>query len=333
MKTFIIAEIGVNHNGSITLAKKMIKAAKASGASAVKFQSFITNNLVTNKVNLANYQKKNSKEKKMISLLKKFELSKRDQINLFNYCKRLKIEFMSSAFDIDSLNFLVSKLKLKKIKIPSGELTNVPLLIDIAKKNRLTFLSTGMSNFNEINQIIKILIKNGLNKKKIVLLHCNSAYPTPFNDANLKSILFLRNKFNLKLGYSDHTLGIETALAAVAMGASVIEKHFTLNKKFKGPDHSSSLTPKEFKLMMQSIRNVEKSLGTYGKSITKSEKENIRFARKSIVAKKNIFKGERFKTSNITTKRPGNGISPLSWFKVLNRKAIKNFKKNDLIKL
>ncbi len=333
MKTFIIAEIGVNHNGSITLAKKMIKAAKASGASAVKFQSFISNNLVTSKANLANYQKKNSKEKKMISLLKKFELSKRDQINLFKYCKRLKIEFMSSAFDIESLNFLVSELKLKKIKIPSGELTNVPLLIDIAKKNRLTFLSTGMSNFNEIKQIIKILTKNGLNKKKIVLLHCNSAYPTPFNDANLRSILFLRNKFNLKLGYSDHTLGIESAVAAVALGALVIEKHFTLNKKFKGPDHSSSLNPQEFKVMIESIRNVEKSLGTYGKSITKSEKENMRFVRKSIVAKKNIFKGERFKISNITTKRPGNGISPLNWFKVLNRKAIKNFKKNDLIKL
>ena len=333
MKTFIIAEIGVNHNGSITLAKKMIKAAKASGASAVKFQSFISNNLVTSKANLANYQKKNSKEKKMISLLKKFELSKRDQIDLFNYCKRLKIEFMSSAFDIESLNFLVSELKLKKIKIPSGELTNVPLLIDIAKKNRLTFLSTGMSNFNEIKQIIKILTKNGLNKKKIVLLHCNSAYPTPFNDANLRSILFLRNKFNLKLGYSDHTLGIESAVAAVALGALVIEKHFTLNKKFKGPDHSSSLNPQEFKVMIESIRNVEKSLGTYGKSITKSEKENMRFVRKSIVAKKNIFKGERFKISNITTKRPGNGISPLNWFKVLNRKAIKNFKKNDLIKL
>lgn len=333
MKTFIIAEIGVNHNGSITLAKKMIKAAKASGASAVKFQSFISNNLVTSKANLANYQKKNSKEKKMISLLKKFELSKRDQIDLFNYCKRLKIEFMSSAFDIESLNFLVSELKLKKIKIPSGELTNVPLLIDIAKKNRLTFLSTGMSNFNEIEQIIKILTKNGLNKKKIVILHCNSAYPTPFNDANLRSILFLRNKFNLKLGYSDHTLGIESAVAAVALGAIVIEKHFTLNKKFKGPDHSSSLNPQEFKVMIESIRNVEKSLGTYGKSITKSEKENMRFVRKSIVAKKNIFKGERFKISNITTKRPGNGISPLNWFKVLNRKATKNFKKNDLIKL
>ena len=333
MKTFVIAEIGVNHNGSILLAKKMIRAAKASGASAVKFQSFVTDDLVTNKIKLANYQKKKSKEKRMITFLKKYELSKQNQIHLFNYCKKLKIEFMSSAFDNESLNFLTSKLKVKRIKIPSGELTNLPLLINIAKKNRLTYLSTGMSNPNEISQAIGILRKYGLSKENIILLHCNSAYPTPVNDANLRSILFLKNKFNLKLGYSDHTLGIEAAIAAVALGALVIEKHFTLDKKLKGPDHLSSLTPKEFKKMVQSISNIEKGLGTYDKVISKSEKENIKFSRKSIVAKKKIIKGEKFRVTNITTKRPGNGISPLNWFKVLNRKAIKNFKKDDLIKI
>jgi len=331
MKTFIIAEIGVNHNGSIQLAKKMIKTAKSCGADAVKFQSFVASNLVSNKARLANYQKKSFHKNSMIELLKKYELSAKEQITLYKYCKKIKIEFLSSAFDNESLDFLISKIKVKKIKIPSGELNNLPLLIEIARAKKTTFLSTGMANLKEIKKAIKILNKNGLKKSKITILHCNSAYPTPMKDANLRSIIFLKKKLGMKVGYSDHTLGLVSPLAAVTLGAEVIEKHFTLNRKLKGPDHSTSLMPKEFKQMISFIRNIEKGLGAYNKIVTKSEKPNINFVRKSIVAKKNILKGEKFETSNLTTKRPGDGISPFKWNKVLGLKALKNFKKDELI--
>ena len=331
MKTFVIAEIGVNHNGSIQLAKKMIKIAKFCGADAVKFQSFIASNLVSNKARLANYQKKSFHKDSMIDLLKKYELTYKTQIILYKFCKKIKIEFLSSAFDEESLDFLISKLKVEKIKIPSGELNNLPLLVRIAKAKKTTFLSTGMANLKEIKTAIKILNKNGLKKSKLTIMHCNSAYPTPMKDANLRSIIFLKKKLGMKTGYSDHTLGLESPIAAVTLGAEVIEKHFTLNKKLKGPDHSTSLMPKEFKQMISYIRNIEKGLGVYSKIVTKSEKVNINFVRKSVVAKKNILKGEKFKISNITTKRPGHGISPFQWNKVLGQKALKNFKKDELI--
>ena len=331
MNTFVIAEIGVNHNGQVQLAKKMIKIAKNCGANAVKFQSFKASNLVSKKARLANYQKKSFHKDSMIDLLKKYELSEDEQIILYNYCKKIKIEFLSSAFDDESLNFLITSLKIKKIKILSGELNNLQLLIKIAKANKTTFLSTGMANLKEIKKAIKILNKNGLKKKKLIILHCNSAYPTPMRDANLRSIPFLKKKLGMKVGYSDHTLGLESSIAAISLGAIVIEKHFTLNRKMKGPDHSTSLMPQELKQMISYIRNIEKGLGVFNKVITKSEKVNIKFVRKSVVAKKNIRKGEKFKTSNLTTKRPGNGISPFKWNKVLRLKASKNFKKDELI--
>ena len=333
MKTFIIAEIGVNHNGSIKIAKKLIMAAKKYGANAVKFQSYISNELVSKSAELAIYQRKGIKKNSMLLLLKKYELSQKNQLLLFKFCKKIKIEFLSSAFDLNSLNFLTDKLKLKKLKVPSGEITNFPYLVELAKKGKKVILSTGMASLKEIKQAIKILNTNGLSKKKITILHCNTAYPTPMKDVNLKSIDFLKKKLKTEIGYSDHSPGIEVAIAAVALGASVIEKHLTLSRNLIGPDHLSSILPSELKHMISSIRNIEIALGDENKPVTSSERKNIKYVRKSIVAKIEIFKGEKFKTSNISTKRPGNGISPLLWNKVLKLKAKKNFKPDELIKI
>jgi len=333
MRTFIIAEIGVNHNGSIKIAKKLITAAKKNGADAVKFQSYISSELVSKSAELAIYQRKGVRKNSMLLMLKKYELSKKNQLLLFKFCKKIKIEFMSSAFDLESLNFLTAKLKLKKLKVPSGEINNFPYLIELAKKRKKVILSTGMSSLKEIKKAIKILNINGLSKKKITILHCNTAYPTPMKDVNLKSINFLKKKIKTEVGYSDHSSGIEVAIAAVALGATVIEKHLTLNRNLKGPDHLSSILPSELKQMILSIRNIEIALGVSNKPVTRSEKKNIKYVRKSIVAKVKIFKGEKFKALNITTKRPGNGISPLLWNKILKLKAKKNFEQDELIKL
>jgi len=332
MKTLIIAEAGVNHNGSLLLAKKLIDIAKISGADIVKFQTFKAENLVTKKAKQAKYQKKNIKSENQFEMLKKLELSDKNFIELFQYASKKRIEFLSTAFDIDGLNFL-NKLGQKRFKIPSGEINNLPYLRHIAKFKKEVILSTGMANINEIEVAIKILKNNGLSLKKISLLHCTTAYPTPYKDVNLSAIKKIKSIFKTKVGYSDHTAGIEVSLAAVAMGASIIEKHFTLNKGMVGPDHKASISKLELLQLVNSIRNIEKSIGTSKKNLTGSEKENLLIARKSIVAKLAIKKGEIFTEDNITTKRPANGLSPMLWDKVIGSIANRNYKPDDFIKL
>ena len=258
-------------------------------------------------------------------------MSFKNQENLFSYCRSKNIKFISTPFDSSSVNFLKNKINLYKIS--SSDLGNLPLLNQIGKLKKKILLSTGMSNLNEITQSINELVKAGTKKKNITILHCTSLYPTNFIDLNLKSILYLKDKLKLPVGFSDHSQGIEASLAAVALGATVIEKHFTLSKKMVGPDHSSSLDPNELKNLVIGIKKIEKSIGKYEKKITKNEIQNKMKLKKSIVASKNILKGEFFKTINLTTKRPGNGISPIRWYKILGKKAKKNFLKDEQIKI
>jgi N,N'-diacetyllegionaminate synthase len=331
-KVKIIAEAGVNHNGSLNIAKKLIKAAKGAKADFVKFQIFKAESVVTKEAKKSNYQKKNSKDKeKQIEMIKRFQLPYSSFRILKKECFKNKINFLCSPFDIESAEFL-QKLGEKTIKIPSGEITNYPLLRRIGKMKLNIILSTGMSNFLEINDALKILINNGTKKNQIILLHCNTSYPTPPKDANLLAIKQLREKFNISTGYSDHTLGIEMPIGAVCLGATVIEKHLTLDNDMEGPDHKSSLSPNEFASMVACIRNIEKGLVPLKKKLQKSEKGNIKVVRKSIVANLDIKKGDFFNEKNITTKRPGTGISPMKWKKILGKKAKKNFKKDEIIK-
>ena len=333
-KTYIIAEVGINHNGNFDNAKKLILAAKKCGASAVKFQIYIPEEVVTNELKMATYQKKNlrSKKLKMIDMIKKYELSQLQHKKLFLFAKKNKIDFISSAFDLNSLEFLIRDLNLKIIKIPSGEITNYPYLKIIAKTKKKVILSTGMSNIKEIKQAVKVLTSEKLPRKNLYILHCNTAYPTPYKDVNLNVINQLKKDLKLPIGYSDHSLGVEVSVAAVSLGAIIIEKHFTLNKNWEGPDQKSSLDIKEFENLVKSIRNIEESLGSKIKKITKSEKKNLFYARKSIVAKKNILKGEKYSNENLTIKRPAGGLSPMIWKKLLNKKAKFNFNKNDKIR-
>lgn len=331
MKTIIIAEIGVNHNGKIGIAKKLINKAKESGADYVKFQSFVTQDLVTNYSQLAEYQKKSSKNNTQQGLLKKYELSFKSQVHLFNYCKRKNMKFISTPFDNKSIEFL--KDKMNTFKISSTDLGNLPFLNKIGRLKKKILLSTGMSNLDEITKSIKELNKAGTKKSNITILHCTSLYPTEFKQLNLRSISFLQKKLKMNIGFSDHSEGIEASLAAVALGATVIEKHFTLNKKMYGPDHSSSLNINELKSLVLGIRKIEKGLGKYEKKILKEEIINKSKLKKSIVAKKNILKGSIFNKDNLTTKRPGNGISPIKWYKILGKKAKKNFLKDEQIKI
>ena len=330
-KVKIIAEIGPNHNGKIYLAKRLIKEAKKSRADYVKFQTFITEDIIIEKAKKAKYQinKKNKKETQF-SMLKKLELSQSDFKIIHKYCKKIGIKFLSTAFDIKSLKF-INSLKPDYFKIPSGEITNLQLIKEITKFKRKVILSTGMSNLKEVDTIFKFLKKNGIAKNKITILHCNTEYPTPIEDVNLNVLKTFRKKFNTEVGYSDHTMGIEVPIAAVAMGAKVIEKHFTLNRNMSGPDHKASLEPKEFEEMVYSIRNLEKALGGFVKKPTKSEKKNIKIARKSIVAAKKINKGEKFTIKNLCIKRPGDGISPIYWYKIIGKISKKNYLKDDLI--
>lgn len=329
-KTQIIAEIGVNHNGNLKLAKKMIKSAAACGADIVKFQTFKPENLVKRSLSKAKYQKINTnKNENQFEMLKKLEIPEKFYPEILKECKKNKVEFLSSAFDIKSLKLLLS-LKIKKIKIPSGEITNLPYLEYIKNVQLPIILSTGMSNIREIENAIKILQKEN---KKIILLHCNSEYPTPYDDVNLKAMVEMGKIFNLNYGYSDHTSGIEVPIAAVALGASVIEKHFTIDKSLPGPDQKSSLEPNDFKEMVIKIRNIEKSLGKKIKKATRSEIKNKIYVRKSIIAKKEIKIGEKFTKENLDTLRPGSGISPMKWYKIIGKKSNKNYKKNQLIKL
>ena len=327
-KTFIIAEAGVNHNGKVSIAKRLIDNAKYAGADAIKFQTFIPDQLTTVNAKTAKYQSKKSISQQ--SLLKKLNLKFKDFIVLKKYCKKKNIFFLSSAFDLKSLNFLL-KLNLKFYKIPSGQINDLPYLHLLAKKNKKILLSTGMSNLNEITKCLKTLIKYGTNKANISLLHCNSAYPTPMDDVNLKVLNLFKKKFKTQIGLSDHSQGTLAPVLSIALGSKFIEKHFTLSKKMIGPDHKSSLDPKEFKIMVQNIRLAEKILGKEKKVVTKSEKQNIKFVRKSIVAKKVIEEGEKLSNSNITTKRPGHGVNPMKFFKVLGKKAKKKFNKDELI--
>jgi len=332
-KTFIIAEAGVNHNGSLQKAIKLINVAAAAGANAIKFQTFITENLATDYAPKAEYQKyKSQKKETQFQMLKKLEFTEKMHSVCFQKCQKKKIIFISSAFDIDSLNYL-KKFKLRYFKVPSGEITNIPYLEVLGKFRKNIILSTGMSSIFEIKKAIKILTRNGTKKNNITLMQCTSAYPAPYDEINLNAIATLRNIFKLNIGFSDHSLGVYASIAAVALGAKVIEKHLTLSKNLKGPDHRASLDPSEFKFMVQGIRIVEKTLGDKIKKITKSEKKNIYIVRKSIVASTKIKKNEKFSNFNITCKRPGTGISPLLFKKMIGKKSIKNFNKNDLIRL
>lgn len=329
-KIYIIAEAGVNHNGKLELALDLVNVAKNAGADAVKFQTFHTESLVTKTAEKANYQKQTTdRSQNQFEMLKALELSQNDFIKLKEHCDQKEIEFLSTPFDIGSIYFLNDLVK--RWKIPSGEITNYPYLIEIAKTGKPVILSTGMSTLADVEQAVSLLRKFGADD--ITLLHCNTQYPTPYGDANLKAMMTLRNHFHLAVGYSDHTLGIEIPIAATAMGASVVEKHFTLNKELEGPDQKASLEPDELFRMVCCIRNVEKAFGDGKKEPSDSERENMNIARKSIVAAKNIKCGEVLTEDNLTTKRPGNGISPMEWYHILGRKAIHDFKADELIQI
>ena len=329
--TFIIAEVGVNHNGSVDIAKKMIDTAKACGVDAVKFQTFVSENLVSRFAEKAEYQKETTgKDESQLAMIKKLELSYDDFRDLKSYAESMGLEFMSTPFDHESIDFL-AELGMDIFKIPSGEITNLPYLMKIAKLKRRVILSTGMSTLQEIKEAIAILKNYGTDD--ITLLHCNTAYPTPYRDVNLNAMKTLRDSFGLPVGYSDHTKGIEVPIAAVALGAVVIEKHFTLDRNMEGPDHKASLEPDELKQMVTSIRNIENALGNSEKELTESEAVNRDIARKSIVAKCDIKAGTVFSEGNITVKRPGNGISPMKWFEVLGKKAPRDFEYDELIEL
>jgi len=330
MSVYIIAEAGVNHNGSFNLACKLVDAAKAAGVDCIKFQTFKSENLVSHTAQKAEYQKNTTGEGSQVDMLKKLELSYDEFLALKEYCDKIGICFLSTPFDFESIDFLNS-IDMPFWKIPSGEVTNYPYLVDLAKTGKPIVMSTGMCSLDEIKEAIDVLKDNGT--KDIKLLHCNTEYPTPFEDVNLKAMQTMREAFELEVGYSDHTKGIEVPIAAVALGATVIEKHFTLDRNMDGPDHKASLEPDELKLMVESIRNIEKALGNGDKTPSQSEKKNIGVARKSIVAKKNIKYGDILTDENITVKRPGTGISPMKWNEVIGTRAIRDFEEDELIEL
>jgi sialic acid synthase SpsE len=374
-KTFIIAEAGVNHNGKSSLAFELIDIAKESGADAVKFQLFSSENLVTKYAVKAEYQIKDKESSTQLEMLKKLELSKKNYEDLKNYCKKKKIEFMCTAFDKVNLNFLIDKLNIKRLKIGSGEVTNGPLLMAHAKKNQNLILSTGMSNLIEVKQALSVIAYGYLNldikinnpsledfkkayasslgqdilKKKVTLLHCTTEYPAPIKDLNLKAIPTMRDHFGLKIGYSDHSKGVYASLAAVYLGAKVIEKHFTIDKTLNGPDHKASLEPNELKDLITKIRKLERAnnneklkfinsindfdqmLGNGIKKAMNSEIKNIKIARRYLVAKNDILIGEKFTENNLTCKRSKQGISPMLYWDFLGKHSKKNYLKDDII--
>lgn len=330
-KVFIIAEAGVNHNGSLDIAKQLVDKAVEAGVDAVKFQTFKTENIVCKAAVKAEYQKATTHaEENQFDMLKKLELTPQMHEELLQYCIQKEIQFLSTPFDLESIDYL-EKLGISYMKVPSGEITNYPYLKKIGHTKKPVILSTGMSELNEVEDAVSVLRENG--SDDIIILHCNTEYPTPFEDVNLKAMDILKKKLNVRVGYSDHTQGIEVAVAAVAMGATVIEKHFTLDKNMEGPDHKASLEPEELRAMVQAIRNVEKALGTGVKVPSSSEKKNLVIARKSIVAKKKINADELFTEDNLTTKRPGNGISPMRWNEIIGKVANKDYDVDELIKL
>ena len=334
-KVIIIAEAGVNHNGDINLAKKLIDVAVEAGVDYVKFQTFKSESLVSKSAKKADYQIENTQDstENQLQMLKKLELSHEQHIELMAYCRQKEISFFSTAFDLDSLIYL-KELGLTMVKIPSGEITNLPYLRKAAELFSKVIISTGMSTLEDIEKALNVFLTAGIKREAIYILHCNTEYPTPMKDVNLLAMLTIKNKFNVEIGYSDHTLGIEVPTAAVALGAKMIEKHFTLDRSLPGPDQLASLEPLELKAMVASIRNIELAISGNGmKEPSSSELKNMEIARKSIVAKTTINKGDIFSESNITTKRPGNGISPMHWDEVIGQVAQADFNADDLIKL
>ncbi|MBF7067830.1 N-acetylneuraminate synthase [Campylobacter volucris] len=330
-KTIIIAEAGVNHNGDINIAKKLIEVASEAGADYVKFQSFIAKDCVSKIAKKASYQLENTDENQsQLDMIKKLELDEKAHEELIKHCNKCGIKFLSTPFDLKSIE-LLARLNVGLFKIPSGELTNYPYLKKIASYDKNIILSTGMATLLEIQNALNVLTSNGTQREKITILHCNSEYPTPFEDVNLKAMQTLKETFDLPVGYSDHTLGISVSIAAVAMGACVIEKHFTLDKTMQGPDHQASLDINELKAMVKSIRDIEQALGDGVKKPSKSEMKNIDIVRKSLVAKKAIKKGECFSEENLTTKRPGNGICAMNYEKYIGKIAQKNYQEDELI--
>lgn len=327
-RTLIIAEAGVNHNGSLETAKRLVDIAKECGADIVKFQTAKLDSLVSKEARMADYQKRNiGADKTQREMLSKLLLDYDDFVKLANYCKEVGINFLSTPFDIDSIHFLNDMQKLWKI--PSGEITNYPYLVEIAKTEKPIILSTGMAEIHEIEAALQVLKENGA--KDITILHCTTEYPASLDNVNLRAIRTLKERFECPVGYSDHTTGIEVDLAAVALGAKVIEKHFTISRELEGPDHKASLEPKELKAMVEGIRIVERALGTDCKKPSEEELKNRDVARKSIVASKRIFKGEELTIDNITTKRPGTGINPMRWNEILGTKAIRDFEVDEFI--
>lgn len=354
-KIFIIAEAGVNHNGSIGIAKRLIDVAADAGADAVKFQTFISEKSVSTYAEKAEYQKiQTDSNESQLEMVKKLELSFEEFIMLSEYCKLKNILFLSTPFDLDSVQFLNEQINVPLFKIPSGEITNGPLILEIARTQKDVILSTGMSTLEDIENALAVLyygytcptktptsfeeIVNNYKdsdkevvSQKVTILHCTTEYPAPFNELNLKAIQTIKDMFNTKVGFSDHSEGILASIAAVVLGATTIEKHFTLDKNFEGPDHKASLEPFELKEMIKSIRMIEQSLGDGKKILAKSEVKNLVIARKSLVANKEIKKGELFTEENVTTKRPGHGRKPLQYWEVIGEKAEKNYERDEIL--
>jgi len=330
-KVLIIAEAGVNHNGDMELAKKLVDAAADAGADYVKFQTYKTDALLLETAEKAGYQKKIMGESEnQYEMLKKLELCENNHVVLIEHCESRNVKFLSSPFDLDSID-LIAKLNLDFIKVPSGEITNFPYIRKVGGAGKKILLSTGMSNLGEIEAALNLMVDSGADMDQISVMHCNTEYPTPPKDANLRAISTIQNAFNVKVGYSDHTLGVEAAIAAVSMGATVIEKHITLDKNMSGPDHMASMDPEDFKQFVQCIHNVEAMLGGGLKRPSQSEKKNITIARKSIVASKAISKGEPFGEGNLTTKRPGDGVSPMRWNDVVGKVAHREYSADEKI--
>lgn len=330
MGVYIIAEAGVNHNGSFDLACRLVDAAKAAGADCIKFQTFRAQNLVSRNAGKADYQKDTTGDGSQADMLSKLELSYDAFSRLKQYCEEVGITFLSTPFDLESVAFL-DALGVPFWKIPSGEVTNLPYLEALAKTGRPVVMSTGMCEMGEIEAALRVLREHGTSD--IRLLHCNTEYPTPFADVNLRAMETMRRAFGVEVGYSDHTKGIEVPIAAVALGATLIEKHFTLNRNMEGPDHKASLEPDELAAMVSAIRNIEQALGSGEKTASPSERKNIAVVRKSIVAKRAIKQGEVFSDENLTAKRPGTGISPMRWFEVIGQVAAKDYMRDEIIVL
>ena len=346
-RVLIIAEAGVNHNGSIEIAKQMVDKAVDAGVDIIKFQTFKSEKLVSKAARQAEYQQRKigKQGEGQLEMLKKLELSQQDHEELIAYCNKKGIRFFSTAFDMESIDYLHS-LNMGLWKIPSGEITNYPYLRKIASYGEPIILSTGMCELSDIKAAVNVINEfwSKANSQQptansqqptadITILHCNTEYPTPYQDVNLKAMLEIAETFKVKFGYSDHTQGIEVPIAAVALGASVIEKHFTLDKTMEGPDHKASLEPEELKAMVQAIRHIEQALGTGHKTISESERKNIEIARKSIVAACPIKAGELLTEDNLTVKRPGSGISPMRWNEVVGTFAVKDFEEEEPIVL